>query len=304
MVKAIALALAMMAVATAAAADDEPLFIGWSSLLPGLTAEYTPDSSNDCAAGRVKCVDAVIREMTRRFDPLAKSCSHNAVFSLTYLRTTEEYRRSVEDPNFFSDTPFINHQDVLFAKQYFDAWDGWRAGNLAAVPQAWRVAFDAADRKRVNGSGNLFLGMSAHVNRDLPYVLATIGLVKPDGSSRKLDHDKVNQFLNRVIEPLLQEAAQRFDPGIATASINGTTLDETVSLQILVSWREAAWRSAERLVAATTPAERALVEQSIETFAATEAQLLVAATAYSPLDTLLGRGAPARDAYCATHWAG
>jgi len=56
----------------------------------GLTTEFDPSSENDCTAGRTRCVDAVIREMQRRFDPLAQSCDHDSIFALAYLRTTEE----------------------------------------------------------------------------------------------------------------------------------------------------------------------------------------------------------------------
>jgi hypothetical protein len=302
MAVALACVAAVVGVARPAAAED-PLFIEWSGYLGSLTDTYTPNSDNDCTAGRIQCVDAVIREMTKRFDPLAQACSHDAVFALTYLRTTEEYRRSVADGTFFVDTNFVNHQDAVFARYYFDAFDDWHAGRTTAVPQAWRIAFDAADRQLVTGTGNLLLGMSAHVNRDLPYVLAAIGLVRPDGTSRKDDHDKVNQFLNRVLEPLIAEASARFDDTIDDAMIDGTTLDATALLQILVGWREEAWRNAERLVNATTDAERAQVAASIESAAATEAQLLVAQTAYGPLDGLAGRRA-ARNTYCAAHWAG
>src|SRR3954451_18087748 len=79
----------------AAGAEDAP-FVGWSTLLPGLTAAYIPSSENDCVAGRVHCVDAAIREMNRRFADLATSCDHDAIFALSYLRTTEEYRRTID----------------------------------------------------------------------------------------------------------------------------------------------------------------------------------------------------------------
>lgn len=189
----VGLALAIAAGVKPAAAD--PPFIPWSALLPGLTTTYEPSSSNLCAAGQLGCVDAVIQEMTTRFDVLDASCNHNAIFALTYLRTTEAYRVAVVEPAFFSDPHFINHQDAIFAKYYFDAWDEYRAGHSSNVARAWQLAFKAADEKRVTGVGNMLLGMSAHVNRDLPYVLAAIGLVKPDGSSRKPDHDQVNVFL-------------------------------------------------------------------------------------------------------------
>src|SRR5262245_17999730 len=86
----VTLALALPA---AAGAADAP-FVGWSALLPALTIPYDPASPDDCSAGRVQCVDRTVREMTRRFDELAASCDHDAIFSLTYLRVTEEYRRT------------------------------------------------------------------------------------------------------------------------------------------------------------------------------------------------------------------
>lgn len=297
----LAFSAALPPAGTAQQAADEPLFVPWSSLLPGLAAGYDPTSENLCVRGDLRCVDAVVREMSRRFRPLAAACDHDAVFALTYLRTTEEYRRTVaENPNFFSDARFVNHEDAVFAAYYFEAYDDWHAGRAAEVAPAWRIALRAADERGVSGAGNILLGVNAHVNRDLPFVLAAIGLVKPDGSSRKPDHDKVNRILNRVYGPLLAEAARRFDPSISSPAAEGTTLDDTTLLQLLVAWRETAWRNAERLVAATTPTERALVAASIEASAAKQAETLAASTAYrEPLT-----GASPRDAYCAEHWDG
>jgi len=138
---ALAAALALPGVA---AADDPPM-VEWPALLPGVTTGFDPTSENDCVAGRTQCVDAVIREMERRFRPLADRCDHDAIFSLTYLRTTQVYRRTIEDPHFFEDTAFVNHEDVVFARAYFEAYDDWHAGRRDQVPAAWRVAFDAAD---------------------------------------------------------------------------------------------------------------------------------------------------------------
>jgi hypothetical protein len=277
--------------ASPVAAGEPPPFVGWTDLLPGFSTTYEPSSANDCTSGRIQCVDAVIREMDRRFVPLADACDHNAMFSLTYLRTTEEYRRSATAPGFFTDPAFINHQDAVFARYYFDAWDAYRRGQVSSVSPSWRLAFAAADGKKVNGLGNLLLGMSAHVNRDLPMVLADIGLVKPDGSSRKADHDKVNQFLNLVMEPLIDEAAARFDPTVDDTQLDGTTMDEVGMLQLLVGWREQAWRNAELLVAAPTPAARALVQAEIERVAAIEANLIVVATSYSSVNVQSALGA-------------
>lgn len=279
--------LSISALTASPAAGNEPLFIPWSSLLPSFTTGYEPSSANDCTSGDISCVHSVIAEMQDRFDPLAAACNHNALFALTYLRTTEQYLESATTPGFFTDPGFINHQDAVFARYYFEAWDAYRSGDLANTPPAWQVAFKAADQQQVSGLGNILLGMSAHVNRDLPMVLADIGLVKPDGSSRKPDHDKVNEFLNLVMEPLLAEAAARFDPTVDDAQLHGTTMDETAILQLLVAWREQAWRNAELLVNAPTPAARALVVAEIERVAQIEANLIVLATGYNGLNLSL-----------------
>jgi hypothetical protein len=286
-----------MAPAPAVADDLNPL-IDWSTLLPGLTDQYEPDSANACSSGKVKCVDSVIREMTRRFNPSARSCDHNSLFSLLYLRVTEHYRQAVSDPHFFADNAFVNHEDAVFANYYFRAVDDYRAGRIDRVPLAWQVALDAARDRSVSGTGDLLLGVNAHVQRDLPYVLEAIGLVKPDGSSRKPDHDKVNQVLYSAYEPAITEGAQRFDPSInfelpAPFSAYGYQ----TFFQAVEAWREAAWRNAERLVSAPDAASRAFVAQQIEDYAASQAQLIRASTAYlSPLQTTSDR-----DAYCATH---
>src|SRR5215211_8700120 len=152
------IAVVVLLPAAGAARAEDPAYLGWSALLPGLTTEFVPTSENDCTAGRTRCVDAAIREMRRRFDPLAAACDHDSIFALAYLRTTEEYRRTIEDPTFFEDTAFVNHEDAVFAGLYFDAYDAWHTGRRAAVPPAWDIAFDAAADHAMPASGNLSLG--------------------------------------------------------------------------------------------------------------------------------------------------
>lgn len=274
----------------------DPLFVDWTSMLPSFTTAYDPSSSNDCTAGRSNCVDITIREMNRRFDGLGQACDHNSVFALSYLRTTQTYKWARDLPGFFQDTAFVNHEDAVFAGYYFDAYDNWAKGNRSAVSPSWLIAFDAAAGHKVSGSGNLLLGMNAHVNRDLPFVLATIGLTFPDGTSRKADHDKVNQFLNAVVDPLMAEEAARFDPGMASIA-TPYGVGDTALFQTLAAWREQAWRNAERLVNASSDADRAAVAQSIEDAAALEAQTIVASEAYVPPFT----SSTSRDAYCSAN---
>lgn len=292
----LAVVLAVSMLPGAVARADSPLFLGWTALLPPLLDQYTTEEATECAAGAPGCVDATIAHMSNRFSPLATSCDHRAIFSLAYLRTTQTYKTAAAQAGFFADTPYVNTEDAVFAAYYFRAYDDWAAGRTAAVPKAWQIAFSAATSKAVSGAGDLLLGMNAHVNRDLPFVLASLGLVTPDGQSRKPDHDKVNVFLNWVVSPLLAEIAARFDPSVDDLD-TPYGLSWTALMQILETWREAAWRNAELLVAAPDAAARAVVAQTIETSAAATATTIRASYSYVPLLVTTA----SRDAYCAAH---
>lgn len=281
------------AVGAGPAQASDPIFIGWSNLLPAWVYTYSPSSANACSAGRPTCVQQTIATMKRRYAPLASSCDHNAVFSLAYLRTTQEYAITADQPGFYEDVAWVNHEDAVFSQFYFTSYDAYSAGNLSAVPLAWRIAFDAAKNRTVTGVGDLLLGMSAHVNRDLPFVLAGVGIVAPNGRSRKPDHEKINVMLNKVVGPLLDEEAKRFDPTMNAAK-SPYGISYTALMQLLVSWREQAWNNAELLVSAPNAAARALVAQQIETYAANTARSIVAGN-LSP-----GPATLARDAYCAS----
>ena len=138
--------------------------------------------------------------------------------------------------------------------------------------------------------------MNAHINRDLPYVMAAVGLVAPDGSSRKADYDAVEAWLYDATAPLIAEFAGRFDPSMDDTAdpfgIGNAALFQMVSL-----WRENAWRNAEALVSAPTAAARAQVSALIETEANLVAQGILTSQSYLPFLITTGP----RDAFCATH---
>lgn len=286
------------ALRSAAAAADDPAYVEWSWLLPGLTDRYDPGSSNDCVAGRPSCVVAVVKEMERRFRPLADGCSHNAVFALTYLRTTQTIKWTTEQPGYYADPTWLTHATAVFAKYYLRAYDAWTADpSSAAVPESWRIALNAGRDRQVAGSGNMMLGINAHINRDLAYAMSASGLAGPGGTSEKPTFDKVNSALNSVTVPLLGEMSTRFDPSTRDSD-SPYHLDDTATSNLMFSWREQAWRNAEALDAAPTADARASVAQQIEANSIAQARAWVTSTAYAPLTT-----SAARDASCAVHHA-
>ncbi len=294
-VLATALVTALVAGAPGASAVTQPN-VAWSTYLAGWTEEFVPTSENDCVAGRDKCLKATLRELARIADSTAKSCSHDAVFARAYLRMTQTYEWSRDIPGYYEDVAFANHQDAVFARYYTDAFYAYRSGDLAAVPRAWQMALDASRDRRVSATGSLLLGMNAHINRDLPFVLAGVGLVAPDGSSRKPDYAAVERWLYTATEPLLAEVAARFDP-IADDANDPLGLSNLALFQMVSAWREGAWRNAEALVSAPTPEARALVAASIEEEAVSVANSLLATQSYTPPFTSSGP----RDTWCAAH---
>ena len=289
------LVVALFAVGPTASASTQTN-VAWSAYLAGWTDEYVPTSDNDCVAGRDSCLKATLKELARIADGTARSCSHDAVFARAYLRMTQTYGWSREIPGYYQDVPFANHQDAVFAKYYTDAYYAYQSGDRASVPEAWRIAFDASRDKQVSGTGSLLLGMNAHINRDLPYVLAAVGLVAPDGSSRKPDYDAVEKWLYTATEPLLAEFAARFDP-TADDGNDPLGLSNFALFQLVSGWREAAWRNAEALVSAPTAEARAKVAASIEAEATEGAKTLLATQSYTPPLTSSGP----RDQWCAAH---
>jgi hypothetical protein len=293
---ALSISLAPGLVTASAQADDVLPYVPWSSYLPGWTDEYVPTSENDCVAGRSNCLRATLREMSRIADSAASSCGHDAVFARAYLRMTQLYGHTREIPGYYEDVRAVNHLDAVFAKYYFDAYNGWKSGNRSVVPQSWLVALDAAKNKKVTGAGDLLLGMNAHINRDLAFVLAGTGLVSPEGSSYKRDYDAVEQWLYDATAPLMAEFAARFDPTIDDSS-DPLGLGNWSLFQMVSAWRENAWRNAELLVSAPTPAARAVVAATIEAEANAAAQSLLLLQSYTPPFTTT----VSRDLYCAAH---
>src|SRR5882724_8242102 len=127
--------------------------------------------SRECGRGDIRCVSQVIREMERRFEPLAESCDHDAIFALVYLRTTEKYRDTAGALG-YEDVASVTREDSLFADYYFRAFDAYHRGR--PVPPAWQIAFDTARTRTQSAAGNALLGISAHIQRDLPLVLVEL----------------------------------------------------------------------------------------------------------------------------------
>lgn len=268
-------------------------------LAAGCGAEALPERTpwalpGSCTPGGPACVDAVVAEMTARYEPLAAACDHRAPFALMYLRVTEAVGRAERSGPLRADREYLSHLDAVFARLYFDASDAWDAGRREAVPAAWQIAFEAARRRRVSGVGDLLLGMNAHISRDLPFAVASIGLGPANEAERARAFAKINGILAGVQAAILREASALFDPSIAGFRLPLLDVDAATVGALIARWRDAALEDGRRLLEARTPAGRASVTRTIEDNAAGRAAVIVAATSRVPFSD----AGKARDRFC------
>jgi Family of unknown function (DUF5995) len=221
----------------------------------------------------MRCIDYNIARMRRLANRLG--CDHRAVFATTYLLLTKQIKATLErDPHYFHDRRWLIYEDTVFANYYFRATSAYEHGK--PVPPAWQTAFDNAEHGDDNGGQDMLLGINAHVQRDMPFVLATVGIRTKKGETRKPDHDVVNQILSDAYEPIVSTIGRRYDSLVTISNASWDPLDDIAGLEMVKGWREGVWRNAERLLDAKTAAERRQVSDSIEQNAAAWASSIAA----------------------------
>jgi hypothetical protein len=183
--------------------------------------------------------------------------------------------RTRVERNAFGDPAWVHRYAVTFANLYREALDAYDAGDLAAVPKAWRLCFDAA----AAGTGlvlqDVLLGVNAHVNNDLPLALERVS-IDPDRGARRRDHDAVNAVLAAVTERATARLAELYAPGLETMDDCAGEIDELISAFSLEVARDSAWDAAVSLANARGPLERALTARLVGSRAAVMARLLLA----------------------------
>jgi hypothetical protein len=260
-------ALALACGAAFPAAADSPSDFNWTEILPADPAAAGPQPRpvRGCRKATIRCVVLEVRKLAslqRRF-----GCDHRGVFATTYLELTREALATVRrNPRFFRWPRYFFREDALFANVYFRALQAWHRGGR--VPPAWRIAFESARDADLNAAQDMLLGINAHVQNDMPFVLAALGLRTAKGVSRKRDHDAMNKVLDRAYERVVRAVERRFDPLVGTINSPATPLDDVAGIELVRGWRETVWRNAERLVRAKSRAERRQVATQIQQYAA------------------------------------
>ena len=204
-----------------------------------------------------------IEQLTAHYqDPALEP--QNKPFALLYLRTTQAMR-DANDAGEFSDPQFWDQVVIpTFANYYLDAYGAWKRGDDQDVDPAWRIAF-RTEPERLNCTQMLYLGINAHVNNDLAFMIEQVG-------PRYLyaDHKHVDDVLALRAYPAAYPEIQRdLCPGLFLE-----TVPPTADLNIF-AWRRLAWDNAQRLLSAPTPQAREVVAEEIRQHAQDKAREII-----------------------------
>lgn len=196
------------------------------------------------------------------------------VFLSAYVLITQELVRRLA-AGAFQDDAWVTRYLVAFANLYREALVGYETGG--AVPKAWRIAFDTAASGSELVVQDLFLGINAHINHDLPLALTAVA-IDPDRPRRYADHTAVNAALEAATDEVQARIAHLYDRVLGLLDDGLGPLDEAVTGFSVVAARENAWDRAVAIANATTVSERSRELGRIAEHAALVARLVVAPT--------------------------
>jgi hypothetical protein len=192
-----------------------------------------------------------IAQMTAHYQDPALEVQ-NRPFALLYLRTTEGMG-DANNAGEFSDPSFWNTRVIpTFAAYYLDAYAAWKRDDLCDVDWAWRIAF-RADQGRLTCTQLISLGINAHVNNDLAFMIEELAprYTYPD-------HKHVDDVLALRTRPVVYPEIQReLCPGLLSEVVPAT-VDRDI-----FAWRQLAWDNTQRLLSAPTAKTRDKVAREI-----------------------------------------
>jgi hypothetical protein len=239
-----------------------------------IPAHPRPGPVPGCRRATIQCVRDTVKRLRGIEHRLG--CNHRAVFATTYRVLTQVALETVRSQGrFLRYRRYFFFQDALFEDIYGATGNAWARGRRVAP--AWRIAFEAARDGDLLASQDMLLGINAHVQNDMPYLLAALGTHTRSGASRKVDHDAENQILERAYQRVVDTVERMYDPSLAVTNPDDSDADDTAGLQLVAGWREEVWRHARQLLTTRgDPAAHAAVVQDIETNAADWARTIAA----------------------------
>ena len=220
----------------------------------------------------------VVDRMQQLIDGWEAPGDRRAIFLACYAMMTRNMLSAVESGQ-FEDGEWVYTLLNRFADYYFDALNAYDQAQPAA-PAVWKLTFDAARRPQIHVLQHLILGVNAHINYDLVFVIhellnAVWSTLPPAlAQSRYRDHCRVNEIIYRTIDSVQDQIVERYSPSMSLVDAALLRADEWLLGRLIRGWREQVWQDATRLMAGDDQAASG-VRQAVETRALRRGQAIL-----------------------------
>lgn len=239
-----------------------------------------PDEIRPIISEPFETVDDVLDGLTELEGAFRASGDDRAIFVTAYRRMTLGIAMRL-DGDFFTDTEWVREYLVEFGEDYRTALVDWERGDRQQLPDAWELSFAKAESNEALVLQDLILGVSAHINHDLPFALETVG-VDRDRSRKYNDHTRVNRIIAKVIDAVQNGVVNYYSRSLGHLDAFLGPVDETLTHFSLAKAREHAWSHGVALSNASNPDERRRLHSKIDDAAETIARIVLAPTELPP----------------------
>lgn len=173
---------------------------------------------------------------------LANKGDNRAIFAGMYRVLTENGLESILNGT-YDDPDWVARFVVEFANLYREAFYHFETGQYDAVPEVWRVVFEAAQADEITAFQHGLLGVHAHINRDLAFALAR-ATPPEERLARFVDFQRTNIMVVNSTEAVESVVSETYAPALAGLDARFRNVDETILGQLVSTWRQRAWRNA------------------------------------------------------------
>lgn len=218
----------------------------------GADAESVSGRGVDTAINMGDSYASVLDTMQTHIDRWEQAHDQRVIFLTCYAMMTQNMLSALERGE-FADRVWVSALLHRFAEYYFEALDAYE--QRADVPQVWQQAFETCTRPRVHVIQHLLLGVNAHINYDLVWVLVEMlrdewpNLSPEQARARYTDHLHVNQVIYETLDRVQDEVVERYSKSMDIVDKLFLRADEWLLYRLIRAWREQVWHNAHALMA-------------------------------------------------------
>jgi hypothetical protein len=193
----------------------------------------------------------ILQRMRSLLEPWETASDQRLIFLSCYQMMTSNVLDAIQAQE-FEDGIWVQTLMENFAEVYFIALNQFEKNNHP--PKVWQIAFEAPSLSHLHVIQNLVLGVNAHINYDLVFVLSDLlrsewHQLNPDQQQvRYRDHCRINGIIHQTINAVQDQIIERFEPTFDLIDKLLGPLDEWLTAKIISSWRDEVWEYAVRML--------------------------------------------------------